>query len=118
MIIEGLILAIVGDRNFVNYEWLKAVIDKVNSPIYCIVSGGARGADTLAERYAREHEIDMLVHPAHWDKYGKSAGYRRNKKIVKDADAMVAFLAKGSRGTKSSIDLANEKGIPVHIVHV
>jgi hypothetical protein len=60
----------------------------------------------------------MIVHPALWDKYGKRAGYLRNQDIVDDADAMVAFLAPHSRGTKNSVGLANKKGIPVHIVHV
>lgn len=118
MIIEGLILAIVGDRNYTDYHAFQTIIDKVNSPIHAIVSGGAKGADTMAERYAMNNNIDMIIHVAEWDTHGKAAGPIRNRLIVNDADAMIAFLAPGSRGTANSIKLAQEKGIPVHIIHV
>jgi len=111
-------LAIVGYREFRDYARLCAIMDQVKTPVDRIVSGGARGADTLAEKYAKEHGIEMIVHPAQWDKYGKSAGYKRNQYIVDDANAMIAFLHPQSKGTKNSVGLAQKKGIPVFIVHL
>ena len=110
--------AIVGHRDFTDYRLFRSFVDQYEMDISCIVSGGARGADTLAERYAKECNIPFILHPALWDVYGKSAGPRRNKLIVADADKMIAFLAPGSRGTANSISLARQKGIPVYICPV
>lgn len=111
-------LAIVGSRNFTDYKRFSQIIDKVKTQVTLIVSGGARGADTLAERYAKEKAIPYLIFPADWDKHGKKAGMLRNQDIVDNADGMVAFLAPESRGTKDSIKRAERKGIPIHIANV
>ena len=115
---NGMLFAVVGSRDFLDYALFSEVLDEHRPFMTGIVSGGARGADTLAARYAIEQGIPFFVHPADWDNYGKSAGYRRNKLIVQDADYMIAFLAKTSKGTRHSIDLALEKGIEVRIVNV
>lgn len=80
-----------------------------------IVSGGARGADSLAERYAQENDIQLTVFPAEWDKYGKSAGYRRNHQIIDYADVVLAFWDGQSKGTKHAIELAEKQNKPVFI---
>jgi hypothetical protein len=105
-------LAIIGSRTFNDYEFLHKVIDEFwyDGKIELIISGGAKGADSLAEKYANEHFVPLKVFPAEWDKYGKSAGYRRNVDIVKEADWVVAFWDGKSKGTKHSIDLANKYG--------
>jgi hypothetical protein len=111
-------LAIVGSRNFTDYKRLSRIVDKVKGQITLIVSGGARGADTLGERYAKERAIPYLIFPANWDKYGKKAGVLRNQDIVDNADVMIAFLVPESKGTRDSIKKARVKGIPTHIVNV
>ena len=111
-------LAIVGSRNFTNYKYFCQVIAQVKTEITLIISGGARGADTLAEKYAKEKAIPYLIFPANWDKYGKQAGILRNQDIVNSAEAMIAFLASESKGTRDSIKRAHIKSIPVHIVSV
>lgn len=111
-------LAIVGSRDFVDHERFSRIVDKVRGDITLIVSGGARGADTLAENYAKKKPIPYLIFPADWDKHGKKAGILRNQDIVDNADAMIAFLAPESKGTRDSIKKAQKKGITVHIVNV
>jgi len=81
-----------------------------------IISGGARGADTLAEMYARHRALPVKVFPAEWDKYGKSAGFRRNADIVKNSDIIVAFWDGKSKGTKHTIDLARRYFKEVKII--
>lgn len=110
-------LAIVGSRTFNDYEYL---VKALHTLVQCsgfsfteVVSGGARGADSLAETYAQYHGIPLKIFPAEWDKYGKSAGYRRNELIVKECDVLVAFWDGVSRGTKHSIDLAVKYNKPV-----
>jgi len=80
-----------------------------------IISGGARGADSLAEQFAQEYSYVVKIFHAEWDKYGKSAGYRRNIDIVNNCNLLVAFWDGTSRGTKHSIDIATKQGKPVII---
>jgi predicted Rossmann fold nucleotide-binding protein DprA/Smf involved in DNA uptake len=113
-----MIFAVVGSRHFFGYERISKVLDEYTPFITGIVSGGALGVDTLAIRYAKKHGISWVEHLAEWTKYGKSAGYRRNKLIVRDADFMIAFPASDSKGTINSINLAREKGIAVEVIAV
>jgi hypothetical protein len=103
-------LAIIGSRNFNNYEIFKKEVDifiiENNFTVDLIISGGAKGADSLGERYAREYDLPTQIFYPNWDKYGKKAGYLRNIDIVKSSDAVIAFWDGSSPGTKSSIDLA------------
>jgi hypothetical protein len=101
-------LAIVGSRTFNDYEMVKTALKDL--AITEIVSGGAKGADTLAEQYAAENNIPVKVFKPDWAKYGRGAGPVRNKQIVEYADKVIAFWDGESRGTKSSIDLAEKQG--------
>jgi hypothetical protein len=104
-------LAIVGSRSFSDYALLeKTVLDLIPlEEISLIVSGGAKGADSLAEEFAKKWNIETLVFKPNWTDYGKQAGFLRNVKIVENADVVVAFWDGESPGTKSSINLAKKK---------
>lgn len=113
---------IAGSRDFADYELLKIVCDhmlseKVKTHNIVIISGGARGADSLGEQYAKERGYELQSHPADWDKYGKSAGYRRNKEMAEVADACICFWDGQSKGTKHMIDIATDMGLKVKIVN-
>ena len=109
---------VAGSRGFVDYQFLKYKLDKllINKLDICIISGGAKGADTLGERYAKENNMHLLIFKAGWDRYGKSAGYRRNYLMAKKADACVVFWDGKSKGSKHMIDIAKEFKIPVRVV--
>ena len=81
-----------------------------------VVSGRARGADRMGERYARENGLEIHEYPADWDKYGKRAGYIRNEAMAKVADCLIAFWDGKSRGTKHMINLAKKHGLKVRVV--
>lgn len=76
-------ILIAGSRDFYDYAEFKYVMDYAHEKynITEIVSGGARGADSLAERYAKENIIPIKIFPAKWDMYGKSAGFIRNAEM-------------------------------------
>ena len=101
--------AIVGGRDFNDYQSLKNVM-AVQEGVNLIVSGGAKGADSLAERFAKENSIPFKVFHAEWDVYGKSAGYKRNLQIINECDVVIAFWDGCSKGTKHSIDIARSLG--------
>lgn len=111
---------VAGGREFNNYALLRTRLDQAlrnrkNDEIL-IVSGKARGADALGERYAKERGYAVSEHPADWDNYGKSAGYIRNKEMAEEADALMAFWDGKSRGTMHMINLAKEKGLKTLVV--
>ena len=56
--------------------------------------------------------------PAEWDKYGRSAGPIRNGQMAKAAEALIALLAPGSRGTKNMIEQATKKGLKVFVQEI
>lgn len=71
-----------------------------------IVSGGAKGIDTIAVQVADNWGIKSEIYPADWKQYGKSAGIIRNKQIVEAADKVMAFWDGESKGTKNTIYVA------------
>lgn len=110
-------LAIIGSRTFTDSElaWNTyknlPFLDQVTQ----IVSGGAKGADSIAELLAKWSGKEMIVYYPDWDKYGKQAGFIRNRLVINDSDCVLAFWDLKSKGTLNSIQLATKKGIPVHI---
>ena len=109
-------VAVIGSRSFNDYVVLCAALDKLVKSDDVIVSGGARGADELAERYAKEHNLQTIIHLPDWKTYGRAAGFVRNKKIVNDADIVIAFHDGFSKGTQNSIDLAKRTNKPTMII--
>lgn len=101
---------IAGSRSFNSYETLKLKLTQLglDTKQLTIISGCARGADMLGERWAREFGKELIRMPADWDRYGKSAGYIRNEEMAKIATHLVAFWDGSSRGTKHMIDLADK----------
>ena len=96
-------VAVVGSRNFNDYEKLKQTLDQTPD-ITRIISGGAKGADALAEQWAKEKGIEIVVYKPDWAKYGRGAGVVRNRLIIEDCDYCIAFWDGVSKGTKSSIE--------------
>lgn len=98
-------VAIIGSREFTDYELLKKKCDCILKNIQCptIISGGARGTDNLAERYARERKFPVIIHKPNWDLDGKSAGMKRNIAILKDCTHVIAFWNGISPGTEHMI---------------
>jgi hypothetical protein len=99
-------VAVIGSRSFTDYERLTQVLSGM--AVTEIISGGAQGADTLAERYATTHGIPTLIFKPDWKKYGRAAGPIRNKDIINNAEVVVAFWDGKSKGTLSSIKLAEK----------
>lgn len=98
---------------------LTYLVSQLSSPLNIeIVSGGARGIDTLAESFAELWKISFKKFPANWDKYGKSAGYIRNVEMADYADVLIAVWDGKSKGTSHMIDIAKKKGLEVFIHEV
>lgn len=86
-----------------------------------IVSGGARGVDTLAGEIAQDRALPFVEMLADWDTHGRRAGYLRNVAMAEYVKAtppggLVAVWDGVSRGTKHMIDIATAHGLFVHVV--
>lgn len=116
---------VAGSRTITDYNYIKEILDYFlqNKSEITIVSGGARGVDSLAERYAKERNYGLKIFPANWDKYGKQAGYIRNdemhKYISQFSDrGIVAFWDGKSKGTAHNFGLATKYDTPIKIVRM
>lgn len=107
-------LAIVGSRGFQDYDALVEFIDRIikenDYEVTEVISGGAKGADRLGELWARTRGYPIIIYQAEWDKYGKSAGFRRNYDIIQRCDIVFAFWDGESKGTKHDLELAEKFG--------
>jgi len=111
---------VAGGREFNDYAKLCSELDEYLHPFpheeVTIISGTARGADRLGERYAADRELKLVRMPADWDKHGKSAGYRRNEEMAKAATHAVCFWDGKSRGTQHMINIARQGNLATHVV--
>jgi len=116
--VKPISIIVAGGRDFNNYELLKEKLDKLHRHFggFEVVSGKARGADSLGERYALENNLPIAEFPADWDKHGKKAGFLRNADMADYADGCIVFWDGVSKGTQHMINLAKEKGIQLAIV--
>lgn len=81
-----------------------------------VLHGNARGADTIAATVAASLGLQVLSYPAQWDRHGRSAGYRRNVRMLNEKpDLVIAFQRDGSTGTQHVIDMARARGIPTEV---
>jgi hypothetical protein len=113
-------IIIAGSRGFTDYGLLKSKMDQLcrkrSASELEVVSGVARGADLLGERWAKERGIAVKRFPAQWDTYGKSAGYRRNEEMAAYATHLVAFWDGQSKGTQNMIDIARARQLRVVVI--
>lgn len=119
-------LAIVGSRTF-NDEFLMAEYlaifataytnDELDPPKIEVISGGAKGADSLGERFAKIFRMPVTIFKPDWDKYGKLAGFIRNQQIVDASDIVLAFWDGKSKGTQDTINKAKKAKKPTFIIY-
>jgi CRISPR/Cas system CSM-associated protein Csm4 (group 5 of RAMP superfamily) len=119
--ISNLNILIAGGRDFDDYALLKSfikdIIKEIDYDTITIISGMARGADMLGVRFAEENNYQLKKFPAQWNKYGKMAGFIRNKQMLnylvneKDECIVIAFWDGKSKGTGHTIETAKEMNI-------
>lgn len=109
---------IAGTRTIDDEKFVNSCIEKGADSLYFIteiITGGSRGVDALAEKWANKKRIPIHVCQAEWEKYGRKAGPIRNEQMAKKADALIAIWDGESHGTKNMIDTAKSHGLRVLI---
>ena len=109
-------LAIIGSRSFSNKTLLESILEKYTDKVKMVVSGGAKGADSLGELWAINNNIPVKIFKPEWNKYGKKAGPIRNELIVKECDECIAFWDESSSGTKHSISICKKLNKKITII--
>lgn len=116
-------LIIAGSRDFNDYERLEKEVIKflkqnreAGEPVE-ILSGRARGADRLGERFADRFDLTIHNKPAKWALHGKAAGHIRNAEMAAIATHCICFWDGKSRGTMDMIKQAKKKGFKTEIVY-
>lgn len=108
--------AVVGGRDFNDAKLLFHTLDNLAPTPSEIISGGARGADSWAASWAKSRGVRLVVHKPDWERYGKAAGFQRNKLIVLGAERVVAFWDGRSKGTAHTISAATAARLPLLVV--
>ena len=106
-------IGVVGSRSFDNYDLMQKTLADLGPTV--IVSGGAKGADTLAARYAQENGLELIEFKPNW-KLGRHASLLRNTQIVEASDFVLAFWDGKSTGTQDSVKKAVDRGIPYRVI--
>lgn len=115
-------LVVAGGRNFQNYDLLEKEVDSYLKELHpkekvVIVSGTAKGADRLGEKYAHKKGYIVEEYPANWQHFGRAAAVKRNLEMAQLADAAIVFWDGESAGSKNMIDCAAGEHIPCKVIH-
>ena len=113
-------MAIVGSRNTGTVDFslvMDELRQRIKNPITEVISGGAKGYDTMAAAWAILRGIAVTELRPDYQKHGRAATFIRNRAIVDSADIVVAFWDGKSRGTKYTIDYAEKKKKEIIIVN-
>ena len=105
-------LLIAGSRGIENFNLSEVVPAKTE----LIISGGAKGIDSLAEAFADQQKLSKLILRPQYRLYGKSAPLKRNEQMVDIADEILVVWDGKSRGAKYTIDYAKKTKKPLTII--
>ena len=104
-------VAVIGSRGLT----VKCLENYLPSETTEIVSGGAKGIDTCAREYAKEHGLKLTEFLPDYRRFGRGAPLKRNLEIVEYADIVLAFWDGSSRGTRFVIDRCHKIGKKIEI---
>lgn len=106
---------VCGGRDYADADMVAKTLDQLHAgePIDVLMHGAAPGADTLASAWAAKRGIPQISFPALWHVHGRSAGPRRNAKMLADGRPGLVVAFPGGRGTADMISQAERAGVPV-----
>ena len=106
---------IAGPRDYNDYVSLLVAIHLAPFDINEVVSGRAKGVDSLGERWARDHGIPVKPFPADWKRWGNGAGPKRNKEMADHSEGCLLLWDGMSRGTRSMKMIAEAQGLELFV---
>jgi len=113
-------IAIIGSRNYKDTTRILTLIEFLDhngsDPRPMLISGGAKGPDSIAQKEAEKRGWIIRIFQADWDNLGRGAGFARNTDIAREADVVYAFWDGKSKGTLDTITKAVIMGKDVNIL--
>lgn len=123
-------LLVCGGRNFGVWADERNFIRKHITEVLCpaggaalwhrhldtIISGMATGVDTVAAEFARDMRIKLdpyKITDEEWAKYNRSAGPRRNRRMITEGKPNAVLAFNGGPGTRNMIQQAKNNNILV-----
>lgn len=102
-------ILVCGGRAYHDRDWVFNVLDTVHSmyKVTCVIQGGARGADSLGQRWAEANRIPCQQFDADWDTHGRAAGFIRNEEMLTKGRPNMVVAFPGGPGTRNMIKLAS-----------
>ena len=115
------LLIVAGSRTMDDYSFVHKEIQKfIKSNCFVkdisIISGHAKGVDLLGERFAKNNNLNLIILPARWEKFGKRAGYLRNRDMADLATHCLVICENNSKGSRHMYNIAKSKGLITSIV--
>jgi hypothetical protein len=106
---------VCGGRDFKDEALLRSVLARhhAKTPFIEVIHGAYRGADTLADIWARSNGVQPRPFPADWIKYGYRAGPIRNQKMLDQAKPDLVIAFPGGDGTADMVRRALAAGVEV-----
>ena len=105
-------LLIVGSRSISDFDLSPYISNNIDT----IISGGAEGIDSLAEKYADFHRISKYIIRPRYDIYGLAAPLKRNEQMVNMADEILIVWDGQSKGTQHTIKYAKKTNKKLTII--
>ena len=105
-------LLIAGSRGITDFDLAPYIPDGTDT----IISGGAKGIDTLAEQYAEQNGLKKMIIKPEYEKYGRAAPIKRNENMVELANTVLVIWDGKSKGTKSTIDFAKKQNKEITVI--
>lgn len=108
-------LLVCGGRDFSDMKLVNETLNELHGrkKITLLIHGAARGADSLADRWAFRAEIPRKEFRADWSMHGRAAGPLRNQKMIDEGKPEMVLAFSGGRGTADMIRRAKAANIPV-----
>lgn len=104
-------ILVCGGRDFADYDFLADALDWYAPDV--VIHGAAKGADSLAHRWAQNRCVTVESYPADWRKNGKAAGPIRNVRMLAEGRPDVVLAFPGGNGTAHMCKIARAKGVQV-----
>lgn len=105
-------LMVAGSRSIDKFDLEKHIPKGVTM----IITGGARGIDALAEKYADKKHLSKLILRPQYEIYGRYAPLKRNEQMIELCDTALVIWDGKSKGTDYTINYANKMGKKVILI--
>ncbi|MGL5711555.1 MAG: DUF2493 domain-containing protein [Paraclostridium sp.] len=110
-------ILVSGGRDFKDKLLLEKTLSAAFNPSDILITGGATGADKLAENFANKNNIEAKIFYPQYKIWGKIAPLMRNSEMIKECDEVIAFWDRKSRGTKYTIENSIKNNKKVNIIY-